>query len=138
RRAEMKWWQLKKRDAELERELHSDLELEEEKQRENGLSPEEARYAARRAFGNTTLIKEHTHEAWGWGPFERFLQDVSHAFRRLRKSPRFIVTAVLILALGIGANAAIFELLDAVRLRSLPVEDPQSLALIHIDGGNHG
>jgi hypothetical protein len=60
----MKWWQLTKRDADLERELRSDLELEEEEQRENGLSPEEARHAARRAFGNTTLIRQQTHEAW--------------------------------------------------------------------------
>jgi hypothetical protein len=60
----MKWWQLKKRDADLERELRSDLELKEE-QRESGVSPEEARYAARRAFGNTAVIKEQTHEAWG-------------------------------------------------------------------------
>jgi hypothetical protein len=59
----MKWWQqLKKRDTDLERELQSDLELEEEEQRERGLSPDEARYAARRAFGNTTLIREQTHE----------------------------------------------------------------------------
>ena len=67
----MKWWQIRKRNADLERELRSDLELEEEEQRENGLPPEEARYAARRAFGNTTLIREQTHEAWGWAPFER-------------------------------------------------------------------
>ncbi len=59
----MKWWQIRKRDEDLERELRSDLELEEEEQRDNGKSPEEAHYAARRAFGNQTLIKEHTHEA---------------------------------------------------------------------------
>lgn len=56
----MRWWQTRRRDADLERELRSDLELEEEEQRERGVPPEEARYAARRAFGNSTLIKEHT------------------------------------------------------------------------------
>ena len=72
----MRWWQIRKRDADLVRELQSDLELEEEEQRENGLSAEEARYAARRALGNTTLIREQTHEAWGSAPFQRLLQDV--------------------------------------------------------------
>ena len=67
----MKWWPSRKRDAELERELRSDLELEEEEQRERGVSPDEARYAALRAFGNITLIKEQTHEAWGGASFER-------------------------------------------------------------------
>jgi hypothetical protein len=62
----MRWWQFKKRDADLERELHSDLELEEEEQRASGLSSKDASYAARRAFGNTALIREQTHEAWGW------------------------------------------------------------------------
>ena len=64
----MSWWPLKKRDADLERELQSDLELEEEEQRERGLSPEEARYAARRAFGNPTLIREQTHAVWALEP----------------------------------------------------------------------
>jgi len=82
----MKPWQIKKRDTDLERELRSDLELEEEEQRDNGLSAEDARYAARRALGNTTLIKEQTHEAWGWAIFERFLQDVHYAHRQLRKN----------------------------------------------------
>ena len=58
----MKWWQMRRRNADLERELQADLDLEEEEQREQGASPEEARYAARRAFGNTTLIREQTHE----------------------------------------------------------------------------
>jgi hypothetical protein len=59
----MRWWQVKKRDADLERELRSDLELEEEELRERGLSPENARYAARLALGNAALIREQTHEA---------------------------------------------------------------------------
>jgi hypothetical protein len=59
----MKWWQIKKRDTDFERELQSDLALEEEEQRDSGKSPEEARYAAQRAFGNPTLIREQIHEA---------------------------------------------------------------------------
>ena len=78
----MRWWQIRKRDDDLERELRSDLELEEEEQRERDPSSEAARYAARRAFGNTTLIKEQTHEAWGWAPFERLSQDLRYALRQ--------------------------------------------------------
>ena len=73
------WWQLHKSETDLERELRSDLELEEEEQRESGLPPEEASHAARRAFGNDVLIKEQTREAWGWVPFERVSQDVRYA-----------------------------------------------------------
>jgi predicted permease len=123
----MRWWHLKKRDADLERELRSDLELEEEEQREHGLSPDEARYTARRAFGNPALIKEQTHEAWGWAPIERLSQDLRYALRQLRRSSGFTFTAVLILALGIGAVTAVFSLIDAVLLKMLPVENPEQL-----------
>lgn len=123
----MHWWQIRKRNADLERELRADLDLEEEEQREGGLSPEDARYAARRAFGNTTLIREQTHEAWGWAVFEHFAQDLRFAFRQLGGSPGFTVTAVLILALGIGAVTAVFSLIDAALLKMLPVQNPERL-----------
>ena len=125
----MKWWQLKKRDADLERELRSDLELEEEEQRENGLSPEEARYAARRAFGNAALIKEQTHEVWGVASIERLWQDVRFAFRHLHRSPGFTLTAVLILALGIGASTAVFSILESVLLRPYAFQDPGGIVI---------
>ncbi len=125
----MKWWQMKKRDADLERELHSDLELEEEEQRENGVLPEEARYAARRAFGNTTLIRQQTHEAWGWTPVERFLQDARYTFRQLSRTLGFTLVALLIMACGIGASTAVFSILDSILRRPYAFRDPGQIVV---------
>jgi len=100
----MRWWRSKKRDADLERELLSDLELEEEEQRERGLSANEARSAARRAFDNTTLIREQTRAAWGWGWLEQLVRDVKYGTRTLLRSPEFAIVSVLVMALGIGAD----------------------------------
>ena len=83
----MRWWQIWKRNADLERELRSDLELEEEEQRERGVPSEEVPYAARRAFGNIALIREQTHEVWGWASVERFWQDILYALRSARRAP---------------------------------------------------
>ena len=133
----MFWRRRKQRDQELERELRSHLEAEAAEQQDNGLSIDEARYAAQRAFGNATLIKEDTRAMWGWGPVETVAQDLCYAMRLLRKSPAFTTTAILSLAIGIGMNTAIFSLLDAVLLRSLPVHSPEDLVVIAERSGSH-
>lgn len=132
----MRWWQIRGRDADLERELRSDLELEEEEQRERGLTPEETRYAARRALGNAVLIREQTHEAWGWAPLERFWQDFRYALRQMRKSPGFSAVVICVLALAIGANAAVFSVLNAILLR--PLEFPNADRLVQITSMKDG
>jgi predicted permease len=94
---------------------------------DSGMSPEDARSAAMHAFGNSTLVKEEARQTWGWIWMEQIGQDVRYALRQLKKTPGFTATAVLTLALGIGANAAIFTLVDALMMRNLPVIDPKTL-----------
>ncbi len=134
----MFWRHRKARERDLERELRSDLELEAEEQRENGLSSDEAGYEARRRLGNATRVKENVREMWGWTSLERFSQDLRYAIRTLRNAPGFCAAAVLTIALGIGANSAIFSLINAVLLHTLPVKDPRQLVLFGTAEGNFG
>jgi predicted permease len=131
----MRWWQSWKgttrRDADLERELLSDLELEEEEQRERGLSAKEARSAARRAFGNTTLIREQTRTTWSWGWLEHLVRDVNYGTRTLLRSPEFAIVSVLVMALGIGATTSLFTMVRAVLLRPLPFRDSGKLVMLY-------
>ena len=131
----MRWWPnwkgTAKRDADLERELLSDLELEEEEQRERGLSAEEARSAARRAFGNTTLIREQTRAAWSWIWLEQLVRDVKYGTRTLLRSPEFAIVSVLVMALGIGATTSLFTMVRAVLLRPLPFRDSGKLVMLY-------
>jgi predicted permease len=131
----MQWWPIwkatAKRDADLERELLSDLELEEEEQRERGLSTGEARFAARRAFGNVTLIREQTRVAWSWGWLERLARDVNYGTRTLLRSPEFAIVSVLVMTLGIGATTSLFTMVRAVLLRPLPFRDPGKLVMLY-------
>ena len=92
--------------------------------------PEEAHYAARRAFGNTTLIREQTHEAWGWAPIEQFWQDVRYGLRQLLHNPGFTIVAVITLALGVALSTTIFSIVSEILLRKPPVKDPDTLCAI--------
>jgi predicted permease len=125
------WWQLRKRDADVERELQSDLDLEEQGQRESGVPPQEARHAALRAFGNPTLISEQTRAVWSWNGLENFLRDVRIGIRTLLRSPAFSVLAVLVMALCIGAATSLFTVMRSVLLRPLPFRDPDRLVMIY-------
>src|SRR5580658_10551666 len=128
---QINWWQSKKRDADLERELRSDLELEEEEQLEAGISKEEARYAALRAFGNPTLIREQTLAIWSWNWLESLGRDLRFSLRTLRRTPGFTVIAISVMALGIGANVALFTVLRGVILKPLPFTDPARLVMLY-------
>ena len=128
-----RWW-----DEERAREIAAYLENETADNIARGMPPAEAAAAARRKFGNPGLVREEIYRMNTIGWLEGTWQDLRYGLRTLRLSPGFAAVAIVSLALGIGANTAIFQLLDAVRLRSLPVRAPQELAEVKIVGGNHG
>jgi predicted permease len=130
----MIWWPTKKRDADVERELQSDLELEEEEQQEHGVPTEEARYAALRSFGNPTLISEQTRAVWSWNWLESLARDLRFSVRTLRRTPGFTLIAILVMALGIGANVALFTVVRGVLLKPLPFQDPDRLVMLYESG----
>lgn len=119
-----------RRDSELESELGQYLEAETQACIERGMTPEEAHFAARRKLGNLGHIKEQTREVWGFAFLERLLQDVIYGWRLMKRSPIFTLVAVLSLAIGIGANTAIFRLVDQILLRDLPIEKPNELVSV--------
>ena len=92
-----------------------------------------AEQTARREFGNVTLLKERSREVWQWRRLESLLADLKHVFRRLGRSPGFAITVVLTLAIGIGANTAVFSVLNSVLLRPLPYPEPEQLVSLHLN-----
>jgi predicted permease len=127
----MTWWRMRRRDGDLERELRSDLELEEEEQRESGISVEDACFAALRAFGNPALIREHTRAVWSCNWLESVARDLRLSVRALLRAPGFTVVAILVMAMGIGANIALFTVVRGVLLRPLPFQDPDRLVMLY-------
>src|SRR5262249_12715308 len=114
-------------NEDLDREIDSHIDLEAESYMERGMSPHEVRLAARRRFGNPTMIAESARDAWAFLWLESLLKDIRHAFRAIRRSPLFSLVLILTFALGVGVNSAVFSVVRTVLLRPLPYPDSERL-----------
>jgi predicted permease len=112
-----------------ELQFHLDQQVKENIAR--GLPAEEARYAALRTFGNPALLRDQARSSWTWNWLEKFLRDLRYGVRTLTRSPGFALTAILVMALGIGATTALFTLVRAVLLKPLPFRDPDNLVMVY-------
>lgn len=125
------WWrQRRRKDEDLREELQFHLAEETDERRGNGLSEDDARRAARLDLGNVLLVQEDARVLWSWVLVEQLAQDVRYGLRTMFANKTFSAMAILSLALGIGANAAIFSAMDAILLRVLPVPNPNSLVIL--------
>lgn len=125
-------WPLHRRskEQELDEEILAHLAIEAKQRMDAGETREQAECSARREFGNVAIVKEVTRSMWGYGQLEAFARDLKYAAKAMRRTPGFTLVAILILALGIGANTVIFSMLDAALLRPLPFPDPDRLVRV--------
>ena len=116
--------------SELNEEMRLHVELRERQLRDGGMAAQEAHFAARREFGNRAALEIAGAQAWGWGTWDRLLQDLRYAVRALAKTPGFAAISIATLAVGLGMNTAVFSIVNAVMLRSLPYPEPDRLVSV--------
>ncbi len=127
-------FQRKKAAARLDDELDFHLEQQIAENRATGMSAEEARFAALCSFGNPALLREKTRQTWNWNWLEQIGREVRYGFRTLGRTPGFAALAILVIALGIGANVALFTVVRSVLLKPLPFKDPDRLVMLYEHG----
>src|SRR5580704_3917369 len=124
--------------ARLDNELQFHLDQQIKENIAKGFTADEARYAALRAFGNPTQLRDQARSSWSWSWLEKFLRDLRYGARTLTRSPGFSLTAILVMALGIGATTSLFTIVRSVLLKPLPFRDPDKLVMVyeHFRGAN--